>query len=168
MLINSVLQSWGNSTHIPRGADLCWELGGIIRNFIPISPYFQHWGDETRPQFFFQVSKLSEDQKKVFTKKETLFPRFQVKTCAQMHSRMAQNWLLSLSWLCQTTKYDSLFISLCSSLCLLCCTFKTFPSLRLFQSNVTLSMEKTSLLYSLSYCLKIVSLSCLILSRNLV
>ena len=45
-------------------------MGGIISNFTPILPYFQHWGDEPRPRFF-QISKLSEDQKrkkKVFTK----------------------------------------------------------------------------------------------------
>ena len=33
------------------GADLCWALGGIICNFTPILPYFQHWGDEPRPRF---------------------------------------------------------------------------------------------------------------------
>ena len=26
-------------------------IGGIICNFTPILPYFQHWGDEPRPQF---------------------------------------------------------------------------------------------------------------------
>ena len=48
--------------------------GGIICHFTPILPYFQHWGDEPQPQFFFQGSKLSEEQKeKVFTKTGTLF-----------------------------------------------------------------------------------------------
>ena len=36
---------------------------GIICNFTPVLPYFQHWGEEARPRFF-HVSKLSEDQKK--------------------------------------------------------------------------------------------------------
>ena len=79
-----------------RVADLCWALGGIICNFTPILPYFEHWGHEARPQFFSRESnmtnvkhpfepnqvktkkrsqsklgkflspKLSEDQKKVF------------------------------------------------------------------------------------------------------
>ena len=34
-----------------RGADLCWALRGTICNFIPILPYFQHWGDEPPPRF---------------------------------------------------------------------------------------------------------------------
>ena len=38
--------------------------GGIICNFTPILPYFQHWGLYNLDQDFFQVSKLSEDQKK--------------------------------------------------------------------------------------------------------
>ena len=48
--------------------------GEMICNFTPILPYFQHWGDEPRPRFF-QVSKLSEEQKKkqVFTKNGNLF-----------------------------------------------------------------------------------------------
>ena len=41
-------------------------------------------------QDFFQESKLSEDQKKkVFTRNGTLFfPRIQVQTCAQVHTRV--------------------------------------------------------------------------------
>ena len=34
-----------------RGADLCWALGGIICNFTPILPYFQHWRDVPGPRF---------------------------------------------------------------------------------------------------------------------
>ena len=90
------------------GANLCWALGGIICNFTPILPYFQHWGNKPRPRLFFRVSKLSEDQKKVIyevehffpriqvrTKKKgphqkwnTLFPRIQVQIWAQMHTRV--------------------------------------------------------------------------------
>ena len=40
--------------HTSRSADLCWTLGGIICNFTPILPYFQHWGDKPRPQVFFR------------------------------------------------------------------------------------------------------------------
>ena len=48
-------------------------MGGIICNFTSIFPYFQDWRDEPRPRFF-QVSKLSEEQKKkVFSKNGTLF-----------------------------------------------------------------------------------------------
>ena len=37
---------------------------------------------------FFQVSKLIEEQKKGLHKKETVFPRIQVETCAQMHTKV--------------------------------------------------------------------------------
>ena len=82
-----------------RGADLCWALGGIICNFIPILPYFQHWGDEPRPRFcsgeqikwrpkkgfhqkwntFFPKFR-QRTKKKIFTKNGVLFPQIQVKT----------------------------------------------------------------------------------------
>ena len=40
-------------------------------------------------QDFFQVSNLSEDQKKRSSPKmEHFFPRIQVETCAQMHTRV--------------------------------------------------------------------------------
>ena len=38
---------------------------------------------------FFQVSKLSENQKKMSSPKmKHFFPRIQVETCAQMHTRV--------------------------------------------------------------------------------
>ena len=46
--------------------------------------------DEPRPQFF-QVSKLSEDQKTktgLQQKWKPFFPRIEVETCAQMHTRV--------------------------------------------------------------------------------
>ena len=73
------------------GADLCWASGGIICNFTPILPYFQHWGGWTSTTILFRCGKLvetkrkmqtehffspnkSEDQKKkVFFKNRTLF-----------------------------------------------------------------------------------------------
>ena len=48
------------------------SIGGIICNVTPILAYFQQWG-MTFDQDFFQVSKLSENQIKVFTKTGTLF-----------------------------------------------------------------------------------------------
>ena len=48
------------------------SIGRIISNFTPILPYFQHWGMNLDHDFF-QVRKLSEDQKKVFTKDGRLF-----------------------------------------------------------------------------------------------
>ena len=72
------------------------SIGGITCNFIPISPHFQHWGDEARPLLFsrkqikrrpkkglqgkfeeFLSPKLREDQKKTFSPKieEFLFPK---------------------------------------------------------------------------------------------
>ena len=48
--------------------------GGIICNFTPIFPYFQHWGVNLDHDFF-QVSKLSKDQRKGLPKNGTLFFR---------------------------------------------------------------------------------------------
>ena len=53
-----------DSRFLTSGANLCLALGGIICNFTPILPYFQHWGGMNLDQDFFQVSKLSEHQKK--------------------------------------------------------------------------------------------------------
>ena len=51
-----------------------WGEGNC--NFTPILPYFHHWGMNLDHDFV-QVSKLNEDQKKVFTKNGTLFfPKF--------------------------------------------------------------------------------------------
>ena len=56
------------------------SIGGIICNFTPTLPYIQHWGMNVDHEFF-QVSKLSEDQKKRSSPKiEQFFPRIQVKT----------------------------------------------------------------------------------------
>ena len=56
------------------------SIGGIICNFTPTLPYIQHWGMNVDHDFF-QVSKLSEDQKKRSSPKmEHFFPRIQVKT----------------------------------------------------------------------------------------
>ena len=53
------------------------SIGGIICNFTPILPYFQHWGGINLDQDFFQVSKLSEDQKKgLHLKWNTFIPEF--------------------------------------------------------------------------------------------
>ena len=56
-----------------RGANLCWALGGIICNFTPILPYFQHWGDKPRPRFFSGKQIKWRPKKKVFTKNWTVF-----------------------------------------------------------------------------------------------
>ena len=63
------------------GTDLYCALGGIICNFTPILPYFQHGGGGMNldHDFFFQISEVIEDKKNVFTKIERVFfPRFQV------------------------------------------------------------------------------------------
>ena len=60
---------------------------GIICNVTPMLAYFQHWGMNF-DQDFFQVSELSENQKKSLQQKwNTFFPRIQLDTCAQMHTR---------------------------------------------------------------------------------
>ena len=46
--------------------------GGIICNFTPILPYFQHWGDEARQLFFFHVNQ-EKTKKKVFTENWSVF-----------------------------------------------------------------------------------------------
>ena len=66
-----------------------WGEGGfaILPKFCPI---FNIEGDEPRPRFF-QVSKLSEDQKikpGLHRKWKLFFPRIEVETCAQMHTRV--------------------------------------------------------------------------------
>ena len=53
-----------NPKCIKPGVPIFVEHWGIICNFTPILPYFQHWGRWTLTTIFFQVSKLSEDQKK--------------------------------------------------------------------------------------------------------
>ena len=60
----------------PSGADFCWAFGGIICNFIPILPSFQHGGMKLE-HYFFCVSKLSEGQRKRSSPKieEFLFPK---------------------------------------------------------------------------------------------
>ena len=40
------------------------SIGGIIWNFTLILHYFEHWGGMNLDHDLFQVSKLSEDQKK--------------------------------------------------------------------------------------------------------
>ena len=60
------------------GADLCWALGGMICNFTPILPYFQHWGDEPRPRFCSGVEIKWRPKEKC--KQNTFSPRIQPKT----------------------------------------------------------------------------------------
>ena len=73
----------------PRGANLCWALGDIICNFIPILPYFQYrGGDEPRPRFFSDEQIKWRPKKRSSPKIEHFFPRIQVETCAQMHTRV--------------------------------------------------------------------------------
>ena len=49
-----------------RDADLCWALGGIICNFIPILPYFQHWGGRTSTAIFLGPQIKWRPKKKLF------------------------------------------------------------------------------------------------------
>ena len=53
------------------GADLCWALGGIICNFTPILPYFQHWREWTSTTILFRCGNLVKTKRKVPT--EQLF-----------------------------------------------------------------------------------------------
>ena len=65
---------------VGRGADLCWPLGGIICNFTPILPYFQHSGGMNLDHgFFFSHKQTKWRQKKTsLPKLKEFFPRFQV------------------------------------------------------------------------------------------
>ena len=88
-----IILRWLTNATTTSAANLCWALGGIICNFTPILPYFQHWGDEPRPQFFLGgMSKLSQEQKKGLHEKwNTFFPWIQAETCSQMHNCTSQS-----------------------------------------------------------------------------
>ena len=62
------------------GANLCWALGGIICNFTPILPYFQHWGDEPRPRLFSGEQIEWRPKKRSSPQMDHVFLRIQVKT----------------------------------------------------------------------------------------
>ena len=87
------------------------QWGGDNMQFYPNFALFSTLGEMNLDQDFFQVSKLSEDQKKrsvpgmepfffpnsgedqrkkkdLHQKWNTFFPRIQVQTCAQMHTRV--------------------------------------------------------------------------------
>ena len=72
-----------------QGCKFLLSIGGIICNFTSILPYFQRWGINLDHDCF-QVSKLSAEQKKQRSspKMEHFFPRIQVETCAQIHTRV--------------------------------------------------------------------------------
>ena len=55
------------------GANFCWAMGGIICNFTPILPYFQHWGGWTSTKTLFRWANLVKTKKKVFIRNGTLF-----------------------------------------------------------------------------------------------
>ena len=68
---------------------ICWALGGIICNFTPILPCFQHWGDEPRPRFFSgEQIKRRPKKKRSLPKVEDFFPRIQVKTKTKKSSSL--------------------------------------------------------------------------------
>ena len=101
-------------------ADLCWKLGGIICNFTPILPYFQHWGRWTSTtilcrcgnlvktkrliqieHFFFPNS--GEDKKtkrkKVFFKNRTLFlPEFRWRQKKRSSAKIEHFFLSDFRW----------------------------------------------------------------------
>ena len=73
--------AWGKGLHyiwhFSQGCRSLLSIGDIICNFTPISPYFSTLGRINLGNDFFQISKLSEDKKKVFTKNGRLFvPEF--------------------------------------------------------------------------------------------
>ena len=76
MLLERLFLAKERKICLAAGSQWCQSLlsiGGIICNFTSILPCFQHWGGMNLDHDFFQVSKLSEDQKKVFIKNRTLF-----------------------------------------------------------------------------------------------
>ena len=71
-----------------QGCKSLLSIGGIICYFTSILPYFQHRGMNLDHDFF-QMSNLSEEQKKGLHQKwNTCFPQIQVETCAQKHARV--------------------------------------------------------------------------------
>ena len=74
------------------------SIGGIICNFTPTLPYIQHWGMNVDHDFF-QVSKLSEDQKKKSSPKmEHFFPRIQVKTKKKVFTKIGTLFFPEFKW----------------------------------------------------------------------
>ena len=55
------------------GANLCSALGGIMCNFTPILPYFQHWGGWTSTTILFRCGNLVKTKKQK-NKWNTFFP----------------------------------------------------------------------------------------------
>ena len=68
------------------GANLCWALGNNLQ-FYPNFALFSTLGEWTSTKTFFQLSKLSEDQKKSSPGIEHFFPRIQVKTKKQTNKQ---------------------------------------------------------------------------------
>ena len=65
------------------------SIGGDNLQFYPNFALFSTLGGMNLDHDFFQVSKLSEDQKKgLHLKKENFVPRILVETCAQMHTEV--------------------------------------------------------------------------------
>ena len=63
--------------------------GGDNWQFYPNFVLFSTLGEMNLDHDFFQVSKLSEDQKKgLHLKKENFVPQILVETCAQMHTKV--------------------------------------------------------------------------------
>ena len=72
-----------------KGANLCWALGGgIICYFTPTLPDFQLWGRWTSTIIFLGELIKWRAKKRSSPTMEHFFPRIQVETCAQMHTRV--------------------------------------------------------------------------------
>ena len=87
-----------------QGCKSLLSIGGIIHNFSPILPHFQHWGDEPWPRSFsgeqikWKPKKKDHHQKwntffpkfrwRPNKRSSPKFPRFEEETWAHMHTRV--------------------------------------------------------------------------------
>ena len=80
---------------VPRGADLCWALGGIICSFTPILPYFEDLGDKARQLFFSLESNMTNVQHasgQIKWRPKEKQKKVQRSSSAQMHTIVKLLW----------------------------------------------------------------------------
>ena len=88
----STIKAAKQKTVLYKGSDLYWALGGIICNFTLIFPYFQHWEDEPRPQSFSGKQIKWRPKKKGLHQNWKTFPRIQLKTKKKKKGLHQKNW----------------------------------------------------------------------------
>ena len=85
---------------VPRGANLCWGLGGDNLQFYPNFALFSTLGGMNLDHNLFQVGKLSEDQKKkgLHQKWNTFFPEFRWKPKKKVFTKSGTLFFPEFKW----------------------------------------------------------------------